>query len=199
MMFYKFSIISSLLFLTLFAKWTFGQNDKGPETNVVYGEKYIFTIETPYGWINDKDLAHKIGLVCLFYPEEEKVETNKNYFYANGIDKKTSEESLTNFINDDIEHFRKKYPDLTFKKIPVEISGGLRNGVVYSYSNLTDNYKVEVLYAETDDSFLIFSFASKTLEDYKTYQPVFDQFIASFIYRGNNPKPFLDYMKNQKK
>lgn len=155
-------------------------------------------IETPSGWINDKDFAHKIGLVCFFYPKEEKDETNKNYFYANGIDKKTSEESLTNFINDGIKHFRKKYPDLTFKKIPVEITGGLRNGGLYSYSNLTDRYKVDVLYAETDDSFLIFSFAAMTFEDYKTYQPVFDEFISSFTYRGNNPKPFLDYMKNQK-
>jgi hypothetical protein len=184
-------------FLLLITSLRFALSQDKSETNVVYGDKHIFTIETPKNWINDKERARKIGLVCFFYPKNEVNSNKKNYFYANGIDKKTPSENLKGFIGSDIETFKKKYPKMSYTVQPVELTGGLRNGALYSYSNLTDRFKEEVLYSETDDSFIIFSFAAMTKEDYSMYQPVFDSFIASFNYRGNNPKPFLDYMKNK--
>lgn len=190
--------IPLILFLSLF-NYSYGQDGNRPEMNVVYGENHIFTIETPSGWINDKTLAQKIGLVCFFYPSDEKELTNKNYFYANGIDKESPDETLEEFIRGDLEVFGKKYPDLTYEEIPIDFTGGLRNGVLLSFSNLTDRFKEEVLYGETDDSILIFSFAAMTEVAYQEYQPVFDGFISSFNYRGNNPKPFLDYMNNKNK
>ncbi len=174
---------------------THGQS---PETNVVYGEKHIFTIETPENWVNDKISAQKVGLVCFFYPISEKGIYNKNYMYAHGIDKGSAEETLKNFIDEDLKKFRLKYPDFTIEKTSIEFTGGLRNGVLYTFSNLKDRFKEEVLYDETDDSFLIFSFAAMTSSDYDKYQSTFDEFINSFNYRGNNPQPFLDYMKSKK-
>ena len=175
----------------------YGQNKIQPEINVVYGDKHIFTIETPTGWINDKESAEKIGLVCFFYAIEDKDKAKKSYMYAFGIDKLNADENLDGFIKGDLEKFREKYPGFTFEKIPVEFTGGLRNGVLYSFSELTDRFKEEVLYGETDDSFLIFSFAAMTFEDFEKYQPVFDEFISTFNYRGNNPQPFLDYMNSK--
>jgi hypothetical protein len=168
-----------------------------PEINVVYGEKHIFTIETPKNWINDRELAQQIGLVCFFYATGEK-NRNLNYFYANGIDKETPKDKLDDFIKSDLETYKKKYPKLTFSVVPVEFTGGVRNGKFYSFSNLTDRYKEEVLYSETDDSFIIIAFSSLTKEEYEKNQPIFDKFVESFNYRGNNPKPFLDYMKKNK-
>ena len=66
-----------------------------------------------------------------------------------------------------------------------------------TYSNLEDRYKEEVLYLETELSILVFVFATFSEEDYQNYLPVFDQLITSFNYRGNNPKPFLDWQKQQ--
>ena len=188
-----------LLFFASIFNCSFGQEENGPEVNVVYGDKHIFTIENPGGWINDKTLAQEIGLVCFFYPKDEKEIGNKNYFYANGIDKESSTESLEEFIEGDLEVFGKKYPDVTYEEIPIDFTGGLRNGVLLSFSNLTDRFKEEVIYVESDDSILIFSFAAMTEEAYQKYQPIFDGFISSFNYRGNNPKPFLDYMNNKNK
>lgn len=135
----------------------------------------------------------------LFYPKSEIGKSNVNYCYANGYDKSKSEEKLDDFIIGDLEEYRKKYPDFTFDKIPVGVTGGLRNGVLYSFSNLSDRFKEEVLYSETDDSYIIFSFSALTKIDYEKYAPIFDGLISSFNYRGNNPKPFLDYMKNKGK
>ena len=97
-----------------------------------------------------------------------------------------------------MKQFQEKYPDLKYEKVTVGFDGGLKNGIMYSFSNLPDRYKEEVLYGETDDSFIIFSFAAMTKEAYEKYQPVFDKFVSSFNYRGNNPQPFLDYMNRNK-
>lgn len=72
-----------------------------PDVNVVYGEKHIFTVETPDGWINDKEFAQKIGLVCFFYAKEDSQVKQKSYIYANGIDKAVPEETMDGFIESD--------------------------------------------------------------------------------------------------
>jgi len=187
---FSFTIISNVIL---------SQTKNQPEINVVYGNKHIFTIETPEGWTNDKESAHKVRLVCFFYPKTEINKQHLNYCYAIGYDKGTTSETLDNFIQGDIEKFKIKNPDFTFEKIKVSMTGGLRNGVLYSFANLTDRFKEEVLYSETDDSFIIFSFSAQTEEDYKNYQSIFDGLISSFKYHGNNPKPFLDYMNNKVK
>lgn len=190
-----------IVFSLIISNMIIGQTNGQKELNVVYGDKHIFTVETPIDWINDKEFAQKIGLVCFFYPKMEINEQHLNYCYAIGYDKETSSATLEEFINGDIKKFKIKYPALTFEKIKVDITGGMRNGILYSFSNLTDRYREEVLYSETDDSFIIFSFSAKTEKNYEDNKPVFDELISSFKYRGNNPKPFLDYMninKNKK-
>jgi hypothetical protein len=186
---------ATILFVILSTRLSYTQ-DK-PEINVVYGDKHIFTIETPKNWVNDRDLAKKIGLVCFFYAKDE-TNKNLNYFYANGIDKESQQDKLDDFIKSDIEVYKKKYPKMTYSVVAVGFTGGVRNGTLYSFSNLSDRYKEEVLYSETDDSYIIISFSASAKEKYEKNQPVFDKFIESFNYRGNNPKPFLDYTNKNK-
>jgi hypothetical protein len=197
----KLNITRTIFFISLaiFSNSILSQTTIQPEMNVVHGDKHIFTIETPKGWINDKESAQEIGLVCFFYPKTEIGKPHINYCYAIGYDKENADENLEAFIKADLIKFRKKHPNLTFEIIKVDVTGGLSNAVLYSFSNLTDRFKEEVLYSETDDSFIIFSFSALTEEDYETNQPIFDGLIASFNYRGNNPKPFLDYMKTKDK
>jgi hypothetical protein len=153
------------------------QKKKAPELNVVYGDKHIFTIETPEGWVNDKENAKKIGLVNFFYPKLNGSAKQRSYMYAN---------------------YQKKYPGYKYEIVKITFSGGVKDGKLYSFSNLKDRYKEEVLFAETESSIFVFSFSATNEKDYSKYQSVFDTFVKSFKYRGDNPKTFLDYMnKNQ--
>ena len=198
----KLTIVSILFLMTSFYSLTFGQVEqkkKTPEINVVYGDKHIFTVETPEGWINDKDNAQKIGLVNFFYAKADTAIQQKSYLYANGYDKASVNETLEEFINVDLETYRKKYPDFKFQIERIEFTGGVKNGKLYSFSNLKDRYKEEVLYAETEATIIVFAFSATTEGDYKRYQSVFDSFIKSFNYRGDNPNPFLDYINKKNK
>jgi hypothetical protein len=186
-----------LTVLVVFYSCVYGQ-EKTPEINVVYGDKHIFTIQTPTDWINDRKVAKEIGLVNFFYPLSDTLITQKNYVYANAYDKKSSEETLQSFIDADLKKYRTKYPGFQFEKIDVRFNGNVKNGQLYSLSNLRDRFKEEVLFAETTESIIVFSFSATTEESYKKYHPVFDSFVRSFIYRGNDPRPFLEYMSKKK-
>src|SRR5688572_25610917 len=181
--------------------WSFGQGAqqiKRPEINVVYGEKHIFTIETPTDWINDKESAKTIGLVNFFYAKADTAVRQKSYLYANGYDKASVTETLEEFIKSDLKIFRKKYPNCKIEIMEVGFSdSSLKNAKLYSFSNLSDRYKEEVLYSETNESIIVFSFSATTESDHKKYQLVFDDFVKSFKYRGDNPKPFLEYMNKK--
>lgn len=174
------------------------QKSRGQETNVVYGDKHIFTIETPEGWTNDKPYAQKNGLVNLFFATADSAVKQKSYLYANGYDKRSIKETLEEFIKGDLETYRKKYSNFEFEIINVGFSGGVKNGKLYSFSNLGDRYREEVLYGETNQSIIILSFSATTKDDYEKYRSVFDAFVKSFEYRGDNPKPFLDYLNTKK-
>jgi hypothetical protein len=174
------------------------QKPINPNLNVIYGDHHIFTVETPEGWINDKDTAATVNLVSLFYAQEDSNKNMKSYIYAIGYDKGSKDDNLTSFVQADLEKFREKYPEFKFEKILVKPIGGILNAEMYSFDNLRDRYKEEVLYMETDSSILVLSFATITENDYKKYQPVFDKFVASLIYRGNDPGAFMNWEKSRK-
>jgi len=170
-------------------------NQNDPELNVIYGDNHIFTVETPTGWINDKTTASSIGLVSLFVPKADSGKEKRSYFYAMGYDKPSSEKTMKDFIEGDLKKFKKKYPKLTYKITKLKASGAILNAVLYSFDNLDDRYKEEVVYMETKYSVFVFPFTVYSIQEYSNYQPVFDKFINSFHYRGNNPKQFLDWQK----
>jgi len=196
----KNKLITSLCLGTLSLYVVFAQprQNQTADINVVYGKGHIFTIETPIGWINDKENAKKIGLVNFFYARADTSVIQKSYMYVLGIDKESNKETLQSFISGDLQSYRKKYPDFKYEIVEVEFNGGVKNGKLYSFSNLKDRYKEEVLYAETETAIIVFAFSATTPKDYENYQSVFDAFIMSFNYRGDNPKPFLDYMNNNR-
>jgi len=191
-------LISIISIWSSVSNFTFSQAESSPEMNVVYGKKHIFTVETPEKWINDKESAKKIGLVCFFYAKVDASLQPKSYIYANGIDKASSDETLEDFIKGDLEIYKKKYPNLLYENVDVTFTGGIKNRKMYTFSNLHDRFVEEVCYAETDASILIFVFSAQTADDFVKYRPVFDQFMRSFNYRGDNPQPFLDYLNSKK-
>ncbi len=184
-----------LLIAAILAFNSFGQAQA--EVNVIYGEKHIFTVLTPEGWVNDKEAASKIGLVSLMYSSADKNKTPKSHMYAKGYDKDKNNKNLKSFLNGDIANFRKKYPNLSYEQIEIGKTGAIIDATMLSFSNLEDRYKEEVIYLETEFSVLVFVFSTFSGHDYINYQPIFDQFVASFNYRGSNPKPFLDWQKQQ--
>ena len=195
----KTRFLITIIYSFLINGFVYSQSIQRPEINVVYGEKHIFTVETPTKWINDKPLAQKYGLVCFFYAKKDSLIKQKSYIYAHGIDKASSDENLDNFIKGDLKKYKEKYPDFKYENIQIGYTDGIINGKFYCFSNLSDRFKEEVAYMETESSFLIFSFSATTESDYNDYQPIFDSFVESFEYRGDNPQPFLDYMKNSQK
>lgn len=187
-----------LLFAFLFCHLGLGIAQK-KDINVVYGDHHLFTVETPVNWINDKKAASTIGLTNFFYCVADVDKSPRSYMFANGVDKGNEEASLQSFIDEDIKEFKLKYPDAKVSKGTLSHTIPIIDATLLSYDNLNDRYKEEVVYLETDKSFIILSFAAFSEEDYNNYSPVFDsEFIGGFQYLGNDPSPFLEWQKNNK-
>ncbi len=185
------------LSLILSANALFLGAQQDPEVNVVHGAHHIFTIETPMNWVNDKTAARSIGLVSFFYSKEDASKNPRSYFYAMGYDKDERLPDLRTFMENDLERFKSKYPELRYEEVGIGFSGSIIDAKMLAFENLSDRFKEEVIYMETDYSIFVFPFSALTEQDYKKYQPIFDQFMSSFTYRGSDPKPFLDWLKNR--
>lgn len=188
-------IIPLLLFAISFFS-SYAQKSQ-PEINIIYGDHHIYTIETPLNWFNDKEAAQKIGLTNFFYNPDEPNDGKRCYMYTNGYDKASPEESLQSFVKGDIETFQKKYPKADLEKVSLDFEPPIIDGEMLTFSNLHDRYREEVVYLETEETIIVFSFAAFNKGDYDRYVGKFDEeFIGSFTYRGNDPKPFLEWQKN---
>ena len=118
--------------------------------------------------------------------------------YTNGYDKSSEKETLKTFMDADLKTFLKKYPTAKYKKVEIAVKAPILDGVMLSFDNVPDRFKEETIYLETKETIIVFSFAAFNQSDYEMYRKIFDEeFVKSFTYRGNDPKPFLKYMKNK--
>lgn len=179
-----------LLLFALAAQFSYSQKD--PEMNVIYGDKHVFTINTPSGWVNDKKVAISIGLASYFYAQADARKEPKSYIYAMGYDKDKWNKNLRSFVNADIATFDNKYPNLTYCIAKMGRPAGIIDATMITFSNLTDRYRDEVVYMETDFSILIFVLSTFSKGDYINYQPVFEQLMSTFLYCGSDPKSFFE-------
>ena len=185
-----FKIITSISFSFIFFQYALCQINVAPQVNILYGDKYVFTMETPKNWINDYLFAYKVGLESFFYSNSDLKKVQKSYFYAKGVDKSESSESLNKFIKKDIDNFKKIKSDLKYKSIKANFSDDIKNSKIYMFSNLPGYYMKEKVYLETDKAFIIFCFSARTMQNYKDYKPIFNKFIDSFSYLGDDPNLF---------
>jgi len=167
--------------------------------NVIYGDHHLFTVETPTNWVNDKKAASTIGLTNFFYCIEDQSKSVKSYMFANGIDKGNPQDSLSTFVDGDIEAFKEKYPNAKISKFEIGHTPPIIGAIALSYTNLHDRFKEEVVYLETEMTFIVLTFSAYNENDYQKYSSVFDsEFIGTFKFLGNDPTPFLNWQKNNK-
>ncbi len=186
-----FRSIKFLFLLILFFWISVVQGQQIPDNvNVAKGQKYVFTVESPEGWYNDKSMARQFGLDCFFYPPQDTLDDLKNYIYILGVSKKNPEINLDSFIIKDLKKFTDEFPEVTYDTVPVKSGDGIINSKYYSFTNLGDRYREEVLYSEADSSFIIITFTTKGKEDFEAYFPLFKSFVNSFQYQGNDPKAY---------
>lgn len=174
--------ILTVLLLTLLALQSLGQD--GPEVNLIQVEHHAFSVNTPDGWVNDKDLAAQIGIASFFYALADKDKEPKSHIYATGFVKGELNRDLERFMKGDLENFRKKYPAASYTEIEMEKPKHVLDIKMRSYSNLEDRYKEEVIYIDTDGAVLVMVFSAFSEAEYQKYRPVLDELLASFQNRS---------------
>jgi hypothetical protein len=84
---------------------------------LVWGEGFMFRVKEPPGWKADCSNAANIHANILFYKQEESFETATTLIYLLVSDK--TDENVEKDLEWDMEQYRKRYPNIQFKDIPV--------------------------------------------------------------------------------
>ena len=164
-----------------------GQTYNLDSLTLIHGEGHVFKVETPQGWIRDTKTAEQMGLIAMFYPEELKWQ--QVYAFAHGYGKENG--NLDLFIQSDLKSFAQRYPEMTYKEIRSAGKPPILASKLISFSNLSDRFKEEVLYLETETAIITLVFAASTQEIYNLHVRGFDDFIKSFQFLGTR----LDSLK----
>lgn len=189
----------TICFFAFVASFSVGQQSQ-PEMNVIYGPHFIYTIATPSGWINDKDAAKKMGLTNLFYNPSDPDDGKRAYMYTSGHEKLSPDENLELFVNREWKDFVKKYPSAQSNKAKIGFEYPVTDALMLSLTNLAGGYKEDIIYLETSGTIVVLKFVAFDKADYDKYFGKFDkEFLQSFIFRGNDPKPFLEWLENKNK
>lgn len=158
-----------------------------PEKVVIYGENHIFTIDRAENWILDRELAASQQLGSFFYPEDNKSKT-ETYFYAHGWEKPNEDSTLAEFIESNISQIKRSFPHATYTKEKQEASGAIREAWLYTYENMGNRFKEEVIYLESDTTVINLVFSAKSEDSYKKYVKDFNQMAFSFKYLSSDPE-----------
>ncbi len=175
-----------LLFIASFHAYTQSSDQKA--WTIIHGDKHVFKVETPHDWVRDTESAQKSGLVAFFYPKEF-VTWNKVYAFAHGYDK-TEGETLKTFKENNISRMRKRYPEMEVNENKAVGNPPILRSTMLTFTNLTDRYKEEAVYLETETSFVVLVYAASTKDYFDKYVNGFDEFIQNFKYLGTNIEEF---------
>ena len=95
----------------------FAAEEKKLDSLLVYGEGFIFGVKEPPGWTADTSNAANVHANILFYKPGESFQTAKALIFVR-VNKK-SDEYLEKDLEWDMEQYKKRYPNVQFKDIPV--------------------------------------------------------------------------------
>lgn len=103
-------LVLILLVVFMCSPVAFAGNDNGIENlteGLVYGKGHAFWVSAPIGWILDNESGVKQGLHAVFYPKGSTWKDSSVVMYVNTVFRKP-DDSLENFIKEDIETFKEK-------------------------------------------------------------------------------------------
>ncbi len=95
----------------------FAAEEKKLDSLLVYGEGFIFGVKEPSGWKADTSNAANVHANILFYKPGESFQTAKALIFVR-VNKK-SDEYIEKDLEWDMEQYKKRYPKVQFKDIPV--------------------------------------------------------------------------------
>jgi len=109
-------VLLFLLFCTLLLSAAGGaEEEKKNGPLVVYGDKFMFMVQEPEGWIGDVENASKLSAAVVLIREGETFEKHGALIVirvAKKVDENTTED-----LAHDMAEFRNLYPDVQFKAL----------------------------------------------------------------------------------
>lgn len=174
-------------FVILFfiANISFAQNDN---SGIVFGEKHVYSLTAPKGWILDNKAGVDQGLQAVFYPEGSSWAEGTTVMYANFAIYADGQNTVDELINYDTTEFKKQSPDL---KITRQQNIEVKNDIaakVYSFTNDKNNNTESVAYIPAPTGTVLIIITSRDKDEYKEFYPKFEELVRSYNWLSSDIK-----------
>jgi len=169
------------------------------EPAIIYGKNHVFSVKAPDGWVYDSDTAKKFGLVHLIYPKSEP-KPIRTYMYAYGWAPNSEPFILSEFINKDIETYRKRYGDkvkFEIRDVSLPADSEFLTGKIkqVDFTNIPDEfgkYSERVIFIEARNSIVLLVFSFRSKEEESKYANDYMYIVKSFDFLGEDSSDFVN-------
>ena len=177
-------IISLSLTISLFAKLTDKKDDE-LVWGMLYGDKHVFFVKAPEGWVLDNSSAVEQGLHAVFYPKGGSWEKSPTVMYARGMEIDTTS-TLEDFIKSDIENFKKDFPGMKIDELDsILIKEKERVAKVFKFSGGGYQHTDAIAYIKEKENVSMIVITTKIPKELDTYYSKFIELVQSYMHVEN--------------
>jgi hypothetical protein len=157
------------------------KNSDDLNSGLVYGEGHAFWLTAPSGWVLDNSSGVGQGLYAVFYPAGSSWSGSPVVMYANTVERDTAnDESLSSFIDGDIDEAREHSPHLRVEREPPLLTAAGTRAEVRVFSGDQWGNSERVAYILERRVFVILTLTSKQPGPYALSLRAFESLVKSF-------------------
>lgn len=180
----KIILVTVVLFL-MPANTSYSKEEGGG--GILYGKNFSYIISAPKGWVFDNESGASQGLHAVIYPKGKSWENAPAAIYSKGAQKKEGE-TITKFINNDFEDFKKNSPNIKMDDYSKITTGDNREAVVKMFSNdKWGNYEL-VAYIDMPKAIGVIVLTSRDKKSFDNSTKAFEQVVKSFKFLTDDLK-----------
>jgi hypothetical protein len=188
----KYFLFALIIFI--YANVKAQKADTSFRAGYIYGDRIVYMLNAPKGWVFDNESGVPQNLPAVFYPKNSSFQNATTLMYSSfaTIGKKKGQyKSLAHLIQKDSLMHKEESPATLIKQEPeIFISKPQKtSALIYHYKNAgnltTEELTAYILY---DDIVVIISMTAPNAKEYETNKYEFYTLVKSFVFISNSPK-----------
>ena len=157
------------------------------QTGMVYGDTHAFFVTAPPGWVLDNRSGLRNNVHAAFYPQGSNWQDSPAIMYANGVGR-SSGQTLDSFIDDDIQTFRDRSPQIRVEeRSPIKTKDG-RLAVVRHFSGDQYGNHEAVAYIAEKRAFIVLALSARSQDAYQRSLRSFEELVRNYSFISDHPK-----------
>jgi hypothetical protein len=177
-------VLAVVLNVFLFSSLGFSAGQETENGGIVRSaNNWGFFVQAPKGWVLDNESGVSEGLHAVFYPKGSSWEKSPVVMYAQTFKKpETGDSSLAKFIEEDMDNFRAKSPNIKIKVLKPIPTGDKKQAQIRDLTGDRHNSHELIAYIEEKEGFAMIVFHADNEKLFKQSNNAFSSLVSRYLY-----------------